>query len=938
MTFPDDRQASHKTINPAENATYRRMVSQFPATCIVAGLADGSAVAWWIGADAARIFGYDVSELEDDPDLWINIVHPDDRERVLDAYRRLAEGAHVREEYRIYRKDGQMRWIGETIASAEATTETLVQSIRCITDITAAKSIAQRGIAFKALVDETPAGVTVRDLTGRMIYCNKACAVLYGFDTPQQMIGTTFEDVMDPEFVEQFRQHMFPLILQGPWSSDVRLVRRDGTAVDVKATTSLFRDDEGHPVAVYSILMDISQLKQVEGTLRTKEEFLRRRYDAISAGMIVTDSQGRIAYANNAAGDILGLSPEQMLATTAHDSIWQFVREDGSPLPLDEFPPYVAIRTGKPVRGEVVGVVSGEPPSHHWIVLNCEPILDPATGKVTEIIDTFVDITERKQAEQALAESEERYRSLVDTADAVIFRIDPQGRPIALYGCVAERTGYSIAEFMENPLLWRARIHPDDLERVGASYQEIASTGEPKAIEMRIVQRSGAILWVRTHNTPRYDGEGNLLYFDAVGLDISERVEAQQREARRAAGMVALADVSQAFASSLDAQHILDSATQRLCNALGSVSLGITFEPSNGRLLHLSTCCPRGRDTENLDRAIERTSTTIDDVFGPEGAKPRLVTDMRSVSRVGARFVDAAGLGPGIVAPVTAGEGAIGILAGARPHGQEFDHEDLWFLTEIASHASAALASADLYKRQAHIAETLQRSLMPGKPVIECLDVATLYSPAPGEIEVGGDFLDIFPLDNDRVGLVVGDVSGKGLEAAIHTAEAKYMLRAFVHQNSDPSYVMSSLNQALYSFLPDETFITLTYFVIDAHQHTISYVNAGHEISLVLCRDYNALKEIRPSGPVLGVMTNAIYDIGYVPLEPDDTLVSYTDGVTDVRIDGDRFGYDRLRDAVAVAPPGDAQSLMDYVMSEVQSCGPCTQTDDQVIVVVRSLV
>ena len=816
MTFPDDRQASHKTVDPGENATYRRIVSEFPAACVVVGRPNGSTVAAWIGADAARVFGYDVSELEADVDLWINIVHPADRARVLDAYRRLAEGAQMHEEYRIYRKDGQMRWIGETIACAQATTETLVRSIRCITDI--------------------------------------------------------------------------------------------------------------------------SQLKQVEAALRTSEEFLRRRYDAISAGVIVHDREGRIVYANNAAGDILNLLPEQMLAKTAHDTIWQFVREDGSPLPADEFPPYVATRTGKPVRAAVTGVFCGQSEECRWVLMNSEPILDPATGELTEVINTFVDITEREQAEQALAESEERYHSLVDNVDAVIFQIDLEGRPIALYGSVAEKTGYSIAEFMETPSLWNARIHPDDLERVRASYQEIASTGEPRAIELRIVQRSGVIRWVRVHATARYDGEEKLIYFDAVGLDISERVEAQQREAKRAARIAALADMSQAFTSPLDSQQILDVAIQTLCEELDSLSLGITFEPSTGRLLHMSICCPWECDVESLDRAINPSHVTIADVFGAEGIKPVLVTDMRFISGVAARFADAAGLGPGILAPVTAGEGAAGVIISARPPGQEFDQEELWFLTEGASHASTALANAALYKRQAQIAETLQRSLMPGKPVIGSLDVATLYSPAPGEAEVGGDFLDIFPLDHDRVGLVVGDVSGKGLEAAIHTAEAKYMLRAFVHQNSAPSYVMSSLNQALCSYLPDETFITLTYFVIDAHKHTVSYVNAGHEISLVLCRDDNALEEIRPSGPVLGVITDATYDTGHAPLEPDDTLFCYTDGVTDVRVNGERFGYDRLRETVAVAPPGDAQSLMDYVMSEVQSCGPCTQTDDQVIVVVRSVV
>ena len=224
---------------------------------------------------------------------------------------------------------------------------------------------------------------------------------------------------------------------------------------------------------------------------------------------------------------------------------------------------------------------------------------------------------------------------------------------------------------------------------------------------------------------------------------------------------------------------------------------------------------------------------------------------------------------------------------------------------------------------------------MPTKVNIAGLDIATLYSPAPGEFAVGGDFFSIFELDHSAVALVVGDVSGKGVQAAVHTAEAKYMLQALAHQNPDPSYVIEGLNETLCDFLPDEIFITLIYCLVDVHDGHIRYCNAGHEAPLMLCVDQPDITELHPTGPILGVTKNALFETAQFNFHKNDILFCYTDGVTDVRIDGNRFGYE-LYEVVASAPQDSAHSVMDHVMDRIRSFGPGAQTDDQVVVVIRS--
>lgn len=1079
MTVPNGEQGNGKSVVLDQARVFRRIVSEFPAACVLVGHPDRGVAAQWIGSGIPEICGYDAAELEVDPGLWVSIIHPQDREQVLDAYRRLAEGAHVREEYRIYRRDGQMRWVAETGVPSATTTMGLVPSIRCVTDITDTRSNAEPDTDFKALVDESPVAITVRDLDGRVVYCNQATAKLFGFASANDVLGTAFDDVMSPDCARDLREWLWPQVLAGPWSGDLAITRKDGVQLELRASINQFRGPDGEPIGFYSILADITELKrtadalrasqdwlttvqdsltanvavidadgtiiavnerwrrfarengdsslsrtcegvnyldvcrrargsgserageacaglaallrgefdeyemeypcpspsqsrwffmkaaplagerggavvahiditarkQAEEAVKTSEELLRRRYDAVSAGVIVYDHEGKIVYANKAASDILEHPWEDLLGMTSDGLQWSFTREDGSPLPIDELPVSVTLRTGLPTRGAIIGISCPIHKTRRWLMLNSEPVLCPAGERLAEVLVTFLDITDGKQTEAALRESEESYRSLVDNVDAVIFRLDADCNPIALGGSVEARSGYTIHEVMRDKSLWWEGMHPEDRERVRAQNSEAAATGVPTAQEVRLInKRTGEISWVRTLVTPRYDGAGRLVHFDGVSVDITDRVEAQQREARHSAGMAILTDVSQQFASSLDAQQILDIATRRLCEALGSVSAGITIDPSSGHLQHLSICCPGDCQIENLDHAIKRSGLKLEDVLGLGGVTPKLVPDLRQMSTVAAGLVDAACLsdaailGPAIVAPVFAGVNAVGGLFSARVAGQEFEQEELWLLTEIASHASAALASAALYKRQSRIAETLQRSLMPTGTYVGYLDVATLYSPAPGEVEVGGDFLDIFPLGDMKVGLVVGDVSGKGVEAAVHTAEAKYMLRAFVHQDSDPGYVMTSLNEALCDFLPDETFITLVYFVIDVERHVIQYVNAGHEVTLVICRDSNTVGEMSPGGPMLGVTKDTVFRVGSMPFGVDDTLFCYTDGVTDVRVDGGRFGYERLYEAFATAPPGDSKSTMEHVMGKVRAFGQSKQTDDQVVVVVRPLI
>ena len=207
---------------------------------------------------------------------------------------------------------------------------------------------------------------------------------------------------------------------------------------------------------------------------------------------------------------------------------------------------------------------------------------------------------------------------------------------------------------------------------------------------------------------------------------------------------------------------------------------------------------------------------------------------------------------------------------------------------------------AALYERERKIAESLQRSLLnkPPASILVDLDVETIYRPAWDEAQVGGDYFDVFALDGGKLALVVGDVSGKGLEAASRTAEIKYTLRAYLREHSDAASALSRLNAFLCESQAmeagsDEYFVVMTLAVVDSSTGMARIAAAGAEPPILLHSD-GAFEEISVSGMPLGIAAKANYLATDVFLDTDDLLLIATDGVTEARQGRQFLGNDGM--------------------------------------------
>lgn len=198
-------------------------------------------------------------------------------------------------------------------------------------------------------------------------------------------------------------------------------------------------------------------------------------------------------------------------------------------------------------------------------------------------------------------------------------------------------------------------------------------------------------------------------------------------------------------------------------------------------------------------------------------------------------------------------------------------------------------------ERERRIAQTLQNALMSEvPPYLNGYKLAAVYEAGLREAEIGGDFFDIFTPEEDKVAIVIGDVAGKGLGAAIQIAAAKYGIRSYAYENAAPSHVVSKVNDVMYHDPPSGGFVTLFYAIIDVNTQEVVYSNAGHEPPL-LRRANGEVERLYSNGIVLGVMPSLVFEEGTTSLCEGERLLLYTDGITEARKEsGEMLGEERL--------------------------------------------
>jgi serine phosphatase RsbU (regulator of sigma subunit) len=252
----------------------------------------------------------------------------------------------------------------------------------------------------------------------------------------------------------------------------------------------------------------------------------------------------------------------------------------------------------------------------------------------------------------------------------------------------------------------------------------------------------------------------------------------------------------------------------------------------------------------------------------------------------------------------------------------------------VAGQAALAIDNARLYQQQKDFSETMQRSLLPSAlPDVGGIEVGHVYQSA-ARVDVGGDVYDFLHLDDGRLAVILGDVTGKGIQAAADMALAKFSFRALARMHPEPADFLAAANEVVVDEIETGKFITMLYVLLDAESSTVACASAGHPAARVVTPD-GQVGELGGHGLALGIDSDQEYEVAQTELVPGTTVVLYTDGVIEARRDGELYGEERLDDLLRRRAELGPQELADAVLADGKSFAGGELSDDCAVVCLR---
>jgi PAS domain S-box-containing protein len=557
--------------------------------------------------------------------------------------------------------------------------------------------------------------------------------------------------------------------------------------------------------------------------------------------------------------------------------------------------------------------------------------------------------TERLRVEEELRRSRDELDFiLAGVADGVTAQA-PDGSLIYANDAAVDTLGYgSVDELLAAPpleIMDRFEVFDEDgapfpIEDLPGRIALAGAKPDDAVVRFR-VRASGEERWSVVKATPIVDTDGEVLMAINVFEDITEHKESELR-ARF------LADAATVLASSLDYETTLQQVAELAIPAFADGCI-VELADADDQLLPVAIA-HRDRERVALLRELRkkhpaehRASRGVGHVFRTGDSELYSELDMAVLREGGPAdrqldLLETFGVRSLMIVPMRTGGRRLGTIAFAVSESpRRYDRTDLSVAEELARRAAVAIDNARLYRERSYIARTLQESLLPPElPDVAGAEVAARFQPAGEATEVGGDFYDVFDTSHGW-SVVMGDVCGKGADAAAVTALARYTLRTLGVQESSPAEVLRKLNEALLRQRSDRRFCTVAYASLQVNgggSADVCLASGGHPLPYVLRAD-GTVEAVGKPGTLLGVLSDVSVSDTRVRLQRGDVMVLYTDGVTEARGPEGMLGNDRLAEVLASCAGLDAKSVAARIESaalEIQEGNP---RDDIAILAVR---
>ncbi|MHB0975588.1 MAG: SpoIIE family protein phosphatase [Candidatus Aquicultorales bacterium] len=640
--------------------------------------------------------------------------------------------------------------------------------------------------------------------------------------------------------------------------------------------------------------------------------------DNIAYPIIVCRMSGRIVYVNEAACRLTRLPRERLLSMEIFDFHAGDFRE----------------RFEQRARGIVAGEkqvfeVAHERPdgTTAFLEITVRPMVDQHESL---LVSTIRDSTNRK-----LATREAEFKSLLlDTAVDSIFTFDADGRVEYANEAAYKTRGYTKEEIYRLSL--KDLVAPELRDHIEDHNRDLFQSRSGH-FESAHIRKDGSVMPVDV-NAMALEKDGRKVLASVV-RDATERKRAHA--ALEAAKIVLERKVEERTAELLEANALLQAeievrkkAEQALRKAIAreedqrvkvnaiveSISDPISLQDTDFRILyqnkvhkgmmgdHAGEFCYRAYQ----DRDSVCEECMLDLVF--KDGQPHVV--QKNWVRDPAQFIEIS------ASPIKNSSGTV--VAGI---------ELVRDITELKKEEDSLKKA---YEEEHRIAEILQERLLRPVPELPGLEVGVAYSPAQAKYKVGGDFYDVFAIDDSNVLVIVGDVAGKGIEAAGLTHTIKSTVRAFAHLDPSPGTIFDHANKVLIGQMAPSKFATAALLLINPHLGLVRYANAGHPPPVLFSADDCRLAKA-PKGLPLGSFTYG-YEETLFSLKDGESVILYTDGLIEMRQGRVLFGEEGVLGSLMRAPEMTANEIADYLLQDAKRFADGKLNDDVAVVVIKPSV
>jgi len=646
------------------------------------------ATGFWTSSDVLdEIFGIDVAYTKN-AEGWLSIVHPEERNEMY-AYLRdhvLKERNSFDREYRIVRiNDSAVRWV-HGLGNLEFNTEGQPARVfGVIQDITERKLIAEAlhesEERYRDLVENSREFICTHDLNGIILSANRAASEVLGYDLRDYCGKRNFRELLVPEVRDQFDEYLTRICKNGVASGLTLVQTSSGERRILEYYNTLRTVGVATPI-VRGMARDITEQRRAEKVMSDLRHELELTMNTMEEGVHRVDLKGNIVFENPAAARMLGWEVDELLGKPAHLTM-HHTKQDGTPYPTDECPIYATFRDG--VSRQVADEVFWRQDGTSFPV---EYLTAPMRGDRNEIVATVVtfrDITERKHAEEALRQSEERYRELFENAKDAIYVHDLSGRYTSVNRAGERLTGFSREQILGKH--YSNFVSPRDLKQVRTSLCRKLDEENETIYEVNVITRTGQRVPVEISSRLIYEN-GVVAGVQGTARDITERKRAQE----------ALRIYSQRLIQAQEAER--EKIARELHDEIGQVLTAVRINLQS---------IQRSRGTGEGVRPLDESIAIVDEALGRVRElsielRPSLLDDL-GLSAALRWYVDRYAQRTGIIAEV---------LDGFKEDGRlTRELETACFriaqeaLTNVARHAQAGSVSVQLERRRERMLLTI---------------------------------------------------------------------------------------------------------------------------------------------------------------------------------------------------------------------------------------